>query len=104
MTRLVLLAGLALGIGACDKPSPDACRKALMNMQHLLGNESNDEAALAGEVRRCTGGSSKTAVECATKAQTLDELRRCEFYKVPASATTPGSAAPAGSAGSGSAK
>jgi hypothetical protein len=83
MRRLLILAVLALG--ACDKPSPDSCRKALLNMQHLLGTENpNDPAGLEGEVRRCRGGSSKEAVECATKATTLEELRKCDFFKVPA--------------------
>lgn len=82
MSRLILLAVLALA--ACDKPTPDACRKALTNMQHLLGTESqNDQNELEGEVRRCRGGSSKEAVECASKATSLDELKRCDFMKVP---------------------
>ena len=85
MIRLVLLALLAVAaLGGCDKPTPEACRKALLNMQHLLGNTSqSDEAAIASEVRRCRGGSSKTAVACAIKAQTLDQLKACEFEKIP---------------------
>jgi hypothetical protein len=80
MMRLVLLA--VLGLAACDKPTPEACRKALMNMQHLLGTENlNDSASLEGQVRRCRGGSTKEAVECAGKAATLDDLKRCEFMK-----------------------
>ena len=38
---------------------------------------------IEGEVRRCKGGSSKEAVECAIKATTIEELRACEFMKVP---------------------
>ncbi|MGE5183976.1 MAG: hypothetical protein ACM31C_18020 [Acidobacteriota bacterium] len=93
MKRLFLLAAVALGpLAACDKPDPDACRKALANMQHLLGTDtSNDPAALEGEVRRCRGGSSRAAVECATKATTLDELRRCDFMKVPGKPAASGS-------------
>jgi hypothetical protein len=101
MIRLVKLAAVAvlgLVIAGCDKPSPENCKKALQNMARLLGNESqSDEAALATEVRRCTGGSSRKSVECATKASSLDELRACEFYKVPAAPT------PAPGSGSGSA-
>ena len=83
MTRLVLLAVLAVAtLGACDKPTPEACHKALVNMQHLLGNTSqSDEAALASQVRACRGGSSKASVECATKAASVDDLKKCEFLK-----------------------
>lgn len=86
MTRLLLLAALLLGgVASCDKPSADSCRKALLNMQHLLGTDNqNDTAELEGEVRRCRGGSSNAAVECATKATTREELGRCDFMKVPA--------------------
>jgi hypothetical protein len=70
-----------------------------------------DHAAVESEVRRCKGGSSRKSVECAINAQTLQELRTCDFYKVPEGAkgigaaepsTAPGSAA-AGSPGSGTA-
>ncbi len=92
MTRLALLVAIALApLAACDKPDAEACRKALANMQHLLGTDSsNDQAALEGEVRRCRGGSSKAAVECATKATSLDELRKCDFMKVPGKTTGSG--------------
>jgi hypothetical protein len=111
MTRIVLAVALALGLAACDKPSKDDCRKALLNMQHLMGTENLDTAgggALEGEVRRCQGGSRKEAVACAIKATTMDELRRCDFYKVdekmgssaPAPTGSGSATAPAGSAGS----
>src|SRR5207248_11338705 len=96
-TRLLLLAVRELA--ACDRPSPEACRKALVNMQRLLGNQSqSDEAALASEVRRCRGGSSKASVECATKAASVDDLRKCEFYKAPDKAPEPAGSGSAGSA------
>ncbi len=80
MRRLFLIAVLALS--ACDKPDPESCRKALLNVQHLNGTENpNDPASLEGEVRRCRGGSSKESVECAIKATSLDELHKCGFHK-----------------------
>jgi len=87
MTRIWALVVLALlALVACDKPSEDNCRKALLNMQHLLGtdtqNDSTSSADFEGEVRRCRGGSSRAAVECAIKATKLDELERCEFFKI----------------------
>lgn len=103
MTRLALIVLALLTLGACDKPTPEDCRKALANMQRLLGTENlNTAATLEGEVRRCRGGSKRKAVECAIKATTLDELRACDFEKVPGKAPLQGvpggSAAAAGSA------
>ena len=84
MTRFGFIFIALLGLGACDRPTPEDCEAALRNMQHLLGTENlNTPAGLQGEIRRCRGGSSKTAVQCAIKAQTLDELKACEFEKVP---------------------
>ena len=99
MTRLglVIIAVLSLAsVAACDKPTPESCEKALRNMQQLLGTETlNTTGSLQGEIRRCRGGSSKEAVECATKATTLDELHACHFY---ATAEHKGSGTGSGSA------
>ena len=83
MMRLLVGLSLVFAIG-CDKPSEENCRKAIANMQSLLGTEHlTSEADLRGEIRRCRVGSSKEAVDCATKATTLDELRECGFGKIP---------------------
>ncbi|HEY1551808.1 MAG TPA: hypothetical protein VGG28_28475 [Kofleriaceae bacterium] len=87
----------ALILGACDKPTPESCEKALHNMEVLLGTDNlNTPAEMQGEVRRCRGGSTKESVECAVKATTLDELAKCDFEKTSSHAI--GSAT--GSAGS----
>jgi hypothetical protein len=53
-------------------------------MQSLLGTEYiSKNTDMQGEVRRCKGGSSKKAVSCAIAAKTLDDLRACDFMKVP---------------------
>ncbi|HUJ57841.1 MAG TPA: hypothetical protein VLX92_05100 [Kofleriaceae bacterium] len=73
-------------LGACDKPAPEDCKKALLNMQHLMGTEDLNAAGngeLDSEVRRCQGESSKEAVACAVKATSMAELKRCAFYHVP---------------------
>ena len=77
------LFALAILLAACSKPSADDCRKALTNMQHLLGTEnlSKSSGDQEGEVRRCKGGSSKEAVQCAINAQSVEDLKKCEFYK-----------------------
>jgi hypothetical protein len=100
MKRLALFALLALA--ACDKPTPEACKAAILHMQQLLGLPPNasDETAVANEVRRCRGGSSKASVECATKAKTLDDLKKCEFFKVTDKLDTTPTPAGSGSAGS----
>lgn len=104
MTRLAMWMVAVLAIGCATKPSEEDCRKAIGNMQTLMGTDNlRDSASIEGEVRRCKGGSSKKAVQCAIKAQSLDDLRGCDFYKVPENAkgvgTQPaGSAAPSGSA------
>jgi hypothetical protein len=75
--------GAVLGVaslGACNKPELDDCRKAIANMQKLLGTDAAAKNVdNEGEVRRCKGGSSREAVACAIKATTLDELKACEF-------------------------
>jgi hypothetical protein len=97
MTRLVLLMVAAAALG-CSKPSEDDCRKAITNIQRLMGTASTlDDGRIESEVRRCKGGSKKKAVECAINAQTLDDLRKCEFFKVPANAPGIGTP-PSGSA------
>ena len=115
MTRLVLLMVAVVGFG-CSKPTEPDCRKAITNMQRLMGTENlKDADGIESEVRRCKGGSTKKAVSCAIAAQTLEDLRKCEFFKVPegakgigtkdegsAGSAAPGSAAP-GSAAPGSA-
>ena len=102
MIRVALLALLALA--ACDKPTPESCRKAIVNMQKLLGMppNSSDEAAIANEVRRCRGGSSKTSVECASNAKSLDDLKKCEFFKLPDNVLDPKPAGSGSGSGSGS--
>jgi hypothetical protein len=81
MKRIVLF-GLFGVLAACNKPSSDDCRKALTNIQHLLGTENLVKVAdFEGEVRSCKGGSTKEAVACAIAAQSIDELNKCEFQK-----------------------
>jgi hypothetical protein len=100
MKRLVLAVAVLAGLAACDKPSKDDCRKALLNMQHLMGTENIDnDKGIEGEVRRCQGGSRKEAVLCAQNATTREELMRCDFL-APGRGSTP---AGSGSGGSGSA-
>ncbi|MEO6776422.1 MAG: hypothetical protein ABI467_25990 [Kofleriaceae bacterium] len=85
MTRLATILTtvlLALGTGACDKPSSESCEQALRNMQRILGTEAlNDTASLQSDIRSCRGESSKAAVACAIKATTVEDLNNCDFEK-----------------------
>ena len=85
LNAAALLFGLGLGLATgCNKPSEENCKKAIANMQFLLGTDHITEGQdMTGEVRRCKGGSSREAVDCAIAAKTLDQLRACDFMKVP---------------------
>ena len=85
LARLWLVVGIVWLAAACNKPSEENCRKALVNMRHLLGTDKLSQVATSteGEVRRCRGGSSAKSVDCAIKATTVDELRACKLIKVP---------------------
>ncbi len=100
--KLTIFALVVAAICGCNKPSDDDCRKAIVNMQTLIGTDNQKGNDLEGEVRRCRGGSKKAAVACAIKATTIDELADCAFMKVPhrgqRGLPTTGSAGSAGSA------
>ena len=103
MTRWIFVAVLAASatLGACNKPEEADCRKAIRNMQRLLGTDKMHSAQnVEGAVRSCRGASKKNSVDCAIQAQTLDQLKQCPFYHEQGMTDDePGS----GSAGSGSA-
>lgn len=76
----ILSMAAAGSLGACNKPEADDCRKAIANMQKLLGTDAAAKNVdNEGEVRRCKGGSTREAVACAIKATTLEELHACQF-------------------------
>ena len=97
----VQIAGLVgiFATAACNKPSPESCRKAILNIQVLLGTDKSlGNFDLEGEVRRCRGGSTRKNVECATNAASIEQLRKCDGWQ---SATYQGSGSAAGSAAAG---
>jgi len=81
--RSLAVGVLAMGLlAACEKPTEDSCRKAIANVRALYHTDSADpQASTAGDVRRCVGGSSKKAVDCAVNAKTVEELEACNFGK-----------------------
>ena len=102
MNRLSLVCFVvAVGVG-CNKPSDNSCRKAIKNMRALMGTDSpTNMTDIEGDVRRCKGGSTRKAVDCAGKAATMDELRACDFMKIPHK-TSSGSSTTGSNTGSGS--
>jgi hypothetical protein len=110
MTRLAswIVASLCLvALGCTTKPSEEECRQAITNMTRLMGTENlRDHEMIESQVRRCKGGSTKKSVDCAIQARSLDDLRKCDFYKVPEGAKGIGTVedpAPPGGAAVGSA-
>ncbi|HWO20561.1 MAG TPA: hypothetical protein VNO30_17445 [Kofleriaceae bacterium] len=104
MKRFAVVLGLVVLSGACDKPAEEDCRKAISNVRTLLGTQDTP-GDLEGDIRRCKGGSKKQNVECAKNATSLEQLKACEFFKVPekkqgaADGSGAGAGATAGSAG-----
>ncbi len=78
MKRFALVLALLASFTACNKPSEEDCKKAIENMRKLLKTSSHS-TDLAPHIRRCRGGSTKEAVECATKATSRAELESCGF-------------------------
>jgi hypothetical protein len=88
-----LFAFLMVVLVACNKPSEEACTKAIENIQRILGSEGGATDVKA-QIRRCKGGSTKESVECASKAKNRQELLACKMITFD---DTPGSAAGSGS-------
>jgi hypothetical protein len=78
LSALVFGVGLVV-FGGCNKPSEEDCRKAIENVMEIEGTQSMKREDLAGDVRRCRGGSKRETVQCAIQAKTKDDLRACGF-------------------------
>jgi hypothetical protein len=88
MKRFLLILAVA-GAGACNKPTADECRAAIVHMQEIL-NEGTATSDIEGEIRRCRGASSKENVTCAIKANSKADLEACHFRGAkPATPATP---------------
>lgn len=71
---LVLLAAVA-----CSKPSPEDCRKAVLNMQRIRELDKDTQNSDPEVwVRKCRATGSPDTVRCLIAAKTEDELTRCE--------------------------
>lgn len=76
---LVAMAATALLATACNKPTEEACKKAIENIRSLYGTDANDVGAPpAAVLRSCQGGETPKSVACFTEAKSLDDLGKCE--------------------------
>jgi len=80
---VLLVMPIVMMNAACNKPSEENCKKAVENMRELLGTNDGVTADTTSAIRSCKGGSSKAAVECAIAAKTVEDLEKCEFFKIP---------------------
>jgi hypothetical protein len=80
-------------LGACNRPSEDKCRAAIINMQKLLGTDKSQIGSdIEPEVRRCRSGSRMENVDCAINATSVDQLRACKLISAPSTGSADGSA------------
>lgn len=89
MKRFLFALAAVLAV-ACNKPDEDACKKAIENMRKLMGTQGY-ATDLAPAIRRCRSGSSKDAVECASKATSRAQLESCGFAHFDEAKPTDGS-------------
>jgi hypothetical protein len=79
MKRFLLVVVALAGAGACDKPSAEDCRKAILHVEQLYGTENTGKNGdIEANVRLCKGGSSKQAVACKLKAESIEQLKACD--------------------------
>lgn len=71
---------LILLLTACStKASEGDCRKAIANVNKLVGSDStNMDQDIEAAVRRCRAQWSKKAVQCAIDAKNADAIAKCE--------------------------
>ena len=83
MARMrTLLVVVLLSLGCGNKPSEEECKKAIANIQKVLGvAESAVEADTVAAVRKCRGQSTKAAANCMAGAKTIEEIDACEKKK-----------------------
>jgi hypothetical protein len=79
MLRACLFAAVcAVATAACNKPSEDDCRKAVLNLQRLRGLETSPHAPdPEPAIRRCRSSARPETVKCLISATNAAEADRC---------------------------
>jgi hypothetical protein len=91
--NLLTIGGVGGSFGACNRPSEDKCRAAIINMQKLLGTDKSQiGSSIEPEVRRCRSGSRMENVDCAINATSVDQLRACKLISDTPAGSADGSA------------
>jgi hypothetical protein len=82
MRPLWLAAVLLLPAAACSKPSEDDCRKAVLNLQKVRGQEGKPQGPdVEAFVRRCRSTGDNDSVRCLIAARTPAEADACQGKK-----------------------
>lgn len=77
--RMLWLAVVVLPFAACSKPTEDDCRKAILNLQKIRGQESKpQEQDIDAFVRRCRSTGKVDSVRCLINAKTPAEADACQ--------------------------
>jgi hypothetical protein len=77
-----LLVMVLLSLGCANKPSEEECKKAISNIQKVLGLEGTAiEADTIAAIRKCRGQSTRQAALCMAAAKTSEEIDACEKKK-----------------------
>lgn len=77
--RVLWLAVLLLPAAACSKPTDEDCRKAVLNLQKLRGQEGKTQPPdVEAFVRRCRSTGSTDSVRCLIDAKTPAEADACQ--------------------------
>lgn len=66
-------------LSSCSKPSEDDCRKAIVNLQKIRGQDQKpQEPDLEAFVRRCRSTGNVGSVKCLINAKTAAEADACQ--------------------------
>jgi hypothetical protein len=78
---LLAVALSLLPFTACGKPSDDDCRKAIVNLQRLRGQDQKPAADIEAFVRRCRSTGNSDNVRCLINARTAADADACTRAK-----------------------
>jgi hypothetical protein len=78
-TRILplLVAIVALGLAACDKPTEADCKKAIENLDRIH-DVTTEPAKTAAAVRKCQASATKSSVQCMINAKTKEQADACK--------------------------
>jgi hypothetical protein len=79
MSRSFLILSFLVGVAACSKPSPEDCRKAILNLQRIRGlDNSTNPPDPEAFTRKCRATGDPAVVRCLIEAKNEADVARCE--------------------------